>query len=397
MKGCVNMINFLESANKIKGDLIANRRFLHQVPEIGNDLPRTTNFVIKKLVEIGLEPKEICKGGVTATIGGKNRGKVFLLRADMDALPMQENSGLEFSSINNNAHTCGHDIHTAMLLGAAKILKQHEDKLEGTIKLMFQPSEENMEGALAMLKAGILENPKVDAAMALHVFPGDMHVGTMYWGMGPVLASSDQFRITVRGKGGHGAIPQNTVDPINVAAHIHIALQEILAREINPQEPVVVTIGSFNSGDAFNIIPETAVMTGSIRAFSKETREFSKKRLTEIATHTAHAFRAECSVEYIGGIAPTVNDEYLATELKDYISEIPMNLIPFPKQMGSEDFAVISENVPSVFFGIGAGGEEPQYHRGGSHNPKIIFNEDVLPLGAAVLSYSAYRWLKSNQ
>ncbi|WP_313413270.1 M20 family metallopeptidase [Sedimentibacter sp.] len=391
------MPNFLEHANKIKSELIADRRFLHMIPEIGNDLPQTTSFVMQKLAEIGLEPKEICKSGVTATIGGKNKGKVFLLRADMDALPMKEDSGLEFSSTNSYAHTCGHDIHTAMLLGAAKILKHYEDELKGTVKLMFQPSEENMEGASAMVKAGILENPKVDAAMALHVFPGDMHVGMMYWGAGPVLASSDLFRITVSGKGGHGAIPQNTVDPINAAAHVHIALQEILAREINPQEPVVITVGSFNSGNAFNIIPEAAVMTGSIRAFSKEVRELAKKRLTEIAVHTAQAFRAECRVEYISGIASTVNDEHLAIELKEYISEISNQLIPFPKQMGSEDFAVIADSVPSVFFGIGAGGNDPQYHSGSSHNPKVVFNEEVLSLGAAVLSCSAYRWLKNNQ
>ncbi|SHI81305.1 M20 metallopeptidase family protein [Lutispora thermophila] len=391
------MPNFLESANQIKEELISNRRFLHQIPEIGSDLPKTTDFVKKKLTEIGVEPKEICKSGVTATIGGKKGGKVFLLRADMDALPMIEDSGLEFSSSNGCAHACGHDIHTAMLLGAAKILKKYEGELEGTVKLMFQPGEEKLEGANAMLEAGILENPKVDAAMALHVFPGDLHVGMIYWGTGPILASSDLFRITVTGKGGHGAIPQDAVDPINVAAHIHIALQEVLAREINPQEPVVITIGSFNGGDAYNIIPETVVMKGSIRTFSEDVRDFVKKRLTEIADLTAKAYRAECRVEYVSGIAPTVNNEILALELRGYMSEIADQLIPFPKQMGSEDFALITQAVPSVFFGIGAGGEDPQYHKGGSHNPKVIFNEDVLPLGAALFSHCAYSWLKNHR
>lgn len=390
------MVNFLSDANLIKNELIDIRRYLHQNPEIGNDLPVTTQFVMEKLIEMGIEPREICKSGITANIGGKKEGKVFLLRADMDALQMTEDSGLEFSSSNNYAHTCGHDIHTAMLLGAAKILKQHEGELEGTVKLMFQPSEENLAGAAAMIEAGILENPRVDAAMALHVFPGNLHVGKMYWGSGPILASSDIFRITVTGKGGHGAIPQNSVDSINAAAHIYIALQEVIAREIDPQEPVVITIGSFNAGDVPNIIPEKAVMTGSIRAFSREVRSYAKKRLEEIASLTAQTFRSACNVEYTSCTCPTINNELLALELKGYINELGEEIIQFPRQMGSEDFAMISEAVPSVFFGIGAGGEEPEYHKGGSHNPRVIFNEDVLPQGAAVLSYSAYRWLKNH-
>lgn len=391
------MSYFLDDANEIKKVLITIRRHLHQIPELGDSLTQTKSFVMNTLKELGIEAEEICKGGIIASIGGKKGGKVFLLRADMDALPMLEDSGLEFSSKNGCAHTCGHDIHTSMLLGAARILKKYEDDLNGTIKLMFQPSEETMAGAAAMIKAGILENPKVDAAMALHVFPGKVHVGMMYWGTGSILASSDVFRITVSGKGGHGAIPHEAVDPINAAAHIHTSLQEILAREVDPQSPIVLSIGSFHAGDAPNIIPEKAVMTGSIRTFSSDVRTLAKKRLEEICISVAKAFRAECSVEYLGEIPPTTNDELLSLEVKKYIDDLGIEIIPFPRQMGSEDFSLITEKVPSIFLGIGAGGAELQYHRGGSHNPKVIFNEDVLPLGAAVLSYSAYCWLRNHQ
>ncbi|MTI53656.1 M20 metallopeptidase family protein [Geosporobacter ferrireducens] len=390
------MSNFLNAAHEMKEELIHYRRFLHQIPEVGDNLPQTTRFVMEKLTEMNIEPEEICKGGITAVIGGRKGGKVILLRADMDALPMIEESGLAFSATNGCAHTCGHDIHTAMLLGAAKLLKQYEEELDGTVKLMFQPGEENMAGAAAMLHSGVLQNPKVDAAMALHVFPGNMHVGMMYWGTGPILASSDVFRITVSGKGGHGAIPQNAIDPIHVAVHIYMALQEILTREVDPQEPIVLTIGTLHAGDAPNVIPETAVMTGSLRTFSKDVRVFVKTRLEEIAAGTAKTFRADCTVEYMGGLCPTVNDEALALEIRKYMNELGIQLLPFPRQMGSEDFALVAEAVPSVFLGIGAGGAEPYYHKGGSHNSKVIFNEDVLPLGAAALSYSAYHWLKNH-
>ena len=235
-------MNEYERALELKEETIANRRFFHENAENGPHLPETKAFVMKKLKEYGIEPVE-CGEGVTATIG--NGGKVILLRADMDALPMKEESGEPFSSKTGAAHACGHDFHAAMLLSAAKILKEEEAELKGTVKLMFQPAEETFQGSKNMLEHGILEEPKVDAALAYHVSPGRFPVGLyMYNDKNTMMYSVDGFKITIQGKGSHGAYPQVGVDPINIGVHIHLALQELIARECNPSHSCVLTIGN---------------------------------------------------------------------------------------------------------------------------------------------------------
>lgn len=388
---------FLEEARALREQLIVMRRALHRMPELGETLPKTAAYVLEQLAGMGISAERIGESGVTALIGGKRGGKVFLLRADMDALAMKEQSGLPFSAQGGCAHTCGHDLHTAALLGAAKLLKAHEQELEGTVKLMFQPSEENLKGAAAMLEAGILDNPPVDAGMAMHVFPGSMHAGTVAWRAGPALASSDSFCITVRGKGGHGAIPHNAVDPLGIAAHILIALQEINAREVNPQDPLVLTVCSLQAGEAHNAFPDTAVMQGSIRAFSNENRAHAKKRLVEICEGMSSLFRGSCTVEFIGGTPATLNEPALANELAGYLGEVTERLEELPCQMGSEDFAMVTQRIPAAFFGLGAGGAEELYHQGGSHNPKVIFNEEALVYGSACLANCAFSWLQSHK
>ena len=375
-------------------EVVANRRYLHEHPEITDELPNTVNFVIQKLKAMGYEPKEICKSGVVALVG-KDLSKTFLLRADMDALPMKEESGLPFASKNGYAHTCGHDLHTAMLLGAARILKEHEDELCGTVKLMFQPDEEALTGGIAMMEAGVLENPHVDAAAAIHVFPGDLHTGCIACSPGPVMASSDRFSITVKGHGAHGALPHESIGPITAACHIQISLQEIIAREVNAKEPIVITVGSFHAGDAPNIIPETAVLEGSIRAYSRETREYAKKRLEEIADLTAKKFRAKCTVIFTGGTSPTINDPGLSAELAGYLKDIA-KVIPFQGLMSSDDFSLVCDHVPAVYLALGAGGEEAIYHRGLAHHPTVIFNEDAMKYGVAALVCCAVEWLKNH-
>lgn len=375
-------------------ELAACRRTLHQTPELGMDLPNTVAHVCRELEKLGIQPQKLA-GGVTACIG-KPGGKVFLLRGDMDALEMPEESGLPFAAACGRAHTCGHDLHTTMLLGAARLLKAHEGELAGQVKLMFQPGEENLQGAAAMVKAGILQNPRVDAALALHVFPGDCHLGTVMWRQGPALASSDSFRITVTGKAGHGAIPQNAVDPLNIAAHILLALQEVNAREVDPQDPLVLTVCTVHAGQLHNAIPENAVLTGSIRAFSNHNRALARERLVQICQGMAELFRGSCRVEFLAGAASLHNQPDLAAELAGYTAEIAEQMTELPKQMGSEDFAEVTQEVPSVFMGIGAGGPEEIYHQGGSHNPKVVFNEGVLPLGAAVLAGCAANWLEKH-
>lgn len=383
-----------EEALAEKDALVSCRRTLHQMPELGMELPNTVAHVCKELDTLGIQPQKLA-GGVTACIG-RPGGKVFLLRGDMDALEMPEQSGLPFAAAGGYAHTCGHDIHTTMLLGAARLLKRHEAELPGQVKLMFQPGEESLQGAAAMVEAGILENPKVDAALALHVFPGVNHVGTVMWRQGPALASSDSFRITVTGKAGHGAIPQNAVDPINIAAHILLALQEVNARETDPQDPLVLTVCTLHAGQLHNSIPEAAVLTGSIRAFSNQNRAMAKERLVQICQGMAALFRGSCEVEFLAGTASLHNQPDLAAELADYTGQIANKMVELPRQMGSEDFAEVTQQVPSVFMGIGAGGPEEIYNRAGSHHPAIVFNEEALPLGAAVLAGCAGKWLEKH-
>lgn len=389
------MSKILEEANKIKGEIIDHRRHLHANPEVFDDLPNTTKYVREVLESYGYEVNEICKSGLVALAGDPSKGKTIMLRADMDALPMQELSNLPFSSTNNYAHTCGHDMHTSMLLGVAKILKERESELNGCVKLMFQPDEEGLTGAKKMLKAGLLENPKVDAAAAIHVMSG-MECGVVSYRTGSVMASQDRFQININGKGGHGAYPQDTIDPINVGVHIHLALQEIIARETAAQDPLVITVGMFKGGDVANIIPHTAVMEGTIRSLDPDVRTFAKRRLEEVSMNVAKTYRAEANTVWLAETPVNFNNEELTNELITYIQNEGITTVEMPQGMGSEDFAFVSEQVPSAYFALGAGGEDACYHQGGMHHPKVIFNEDCLPVGVSVFVSSAISWLNNN-
>ena len=289
------MHQFLAEAKALEEEIITNRRYLHEHPECGFELENTCRFVMEKLTEYGYEPQLICESGIVATLG--KPGKTILLRADMDALPMEEINDLPFRAKGNMAHTCGHDTHTAMLLGAAKILKQHEAELNGTVKLMFQPDEEGtsptgISGGDAMVSAGVLENPKVDAVMSQHITSGTMHIGELCVRKGPLLSSSDTFEITIEGVGTHGSQPHLGIDPIQVAVHIYQGIQNLIARELAPEEQTALTIGSMRAGDAANIIPNEAKLTGTLRATHEATRARFKTRIQEISECCAAAFRA---------------------------------------------------------------------------------------------------------
>ena len=394
------MENIMNQAKKIKDELISYRRELHSNPEVGPNLPRTKAYVMGKLREFGYEPVEICESGIVAVINGSKPGKTFLLRADMDALPMTEDTACDFKSTNGSMHSCGHDMHTAMLLGAAKLLKENQSEIEGTVKLVFQPDEEGFTGAKKMLAAGVLENPKVDAAMAMHVHSGTPS-NMVLCGLGTSIAGCNRFRIVVKGKGCHGAMPELGVDPINIAAHIYIALQEIISREISPTEPAVLTIGKFTAGDAANIIPEEAVMEGTIRSLNKELGELIFNRVKEIVEATATMFRGEGKLIELSSVPPLTNDNTLAKEVTSYIKELlgEKSVVLFEGGgMGSEDFASYSYEVPSVYLMLGAGikAENPLYGEP-MHNEKVVFNEDILVTGAAMHTYSALMWLKNNK
>lgn len=390
-------MEYLKRATEINPEVIANRRYLHQHPELAFDLDNTVRFVKEKLTEMGYAPADCGDHGVVALAGGRKPGKCILIRADMDALPMKEESGLEFSSLTDSAaHTCGHDTHTAMLLGAAKLLKEMEDEIPGTVKLMFQPAEEMGTGAENMLKAGVLENPHVDASFGIHIFAA-VPAGVLVYGNGPMLSSCDVFEITVKGKGGHGSMPNDTVDPIMVGAHILTALESINSREIAPDSFGVLTVGCFQSGSKFNIIPDTAFMTGTIRTFDSEVRAFIKKRLVELAEGTARAYRAEAVVSFPTQICAVITDKDVARIVGESVAAAvgaPRVIGNFKPIAGSEDFGYITSEVPSTFFGLG--GCPTDYPAYPQHSPNIRFNEDAFPVGVAAYVSGAIGWLQSQ-
>ncbi|MGN1416814.1 MAG: M20 family metallopeptidase [Oscillospiraceae bacterium] len=387
-------MDFYSEAKNLKDQLTENRRYFHKTAEVGLDMPLAQEYVMTKLAEYGLEPKK-CGHGVTALLG--QGSPVLLLRADMDALPMEEMSGESFACTGGHAHACGHDFHAAMLLSAAKLLKQSESRLKGTVKLMFQPAEETFEGSHDMIENGILGSPHVDAALAFHVAPGKMLPGLFMYNAGGVMMNSvDGFRIDIKGKGGHGAYPNLSVDPLNIAAHIYLALEELIAREANPERTCVLTVGQLHGGNAANIIPDSAFMEGTLRTNDKAEREKLVRRISETAKGVASVYGGTAELTVLSDVPPLVCDKAFTEEMAGYMNELGIAK-PFPdmKANASEDFAVIAEAVPSAFMYLSAGftDERGDYS---AHNPKVRFNEDVLPIGAAGLAHCAVRWLEEH-
>ncbi len=389
-------MDILNEAKEIKNEIIEYRRELHRYPEVGARLPKTKEFVKMRLCEMGYEPQEICESGIVATISGKLQGRCIMLRADMDALNIEEKTNLSFKSENQNMHACGHDMHTAMLLGTAKILARHKSDLCGTVKLVFQPDEEGFKGAKTMIEAGVLENPKPEAALALHVHSGTP-TGVVICGKGIVMSDCRIFRIVIRGKECHGAMPENGIDAINIAAHIFIALGEIQTREIDAKEPSVITIGKFQGGSAPNVITDNVVIEGTIRSFDNELSKKIFERIGEISKNIAAAFRGSAVISEVSSTPRLVNDEVLTEKISGFISQmLGSDKIVHINEggMGSEDFAAYSEKIPSTYLIIGAGAKEEKPEFGQPmHNEGVVFNEDVLPIGAAIYANSAMKWL----
>ena len=395
-------MNYLEESKQISNELKEIRRHIHSCPEAGKSLPVTKAFVMDKLNEYGYEPEEICESGIVAVLRGGQasaESKTILLRADMDALAIKEEAPVEFASRNGFMHACGHDMHTAMLLGAAKLLKTHEKELKGNVKFVFQPDEEGFPGAKKMLAAGVLENPKADVGMALHVNSGTPS-GMFLCGLGVCMAGCTLFKIKVKGTGCHGAMPETGVDPINIATHIYLSLQEIVAREIAPTSPVALTIGRFDGGKAPNIIPEEVVMEGTIRTMDRDLSDKIYNRIEEISKQTAELFRGYAEVTETASAPPLLNDKELVKEMAGYIKEItdPSKVYLFEQGgMGSEDFASYTYEIPCSYLLLGAGSphENPLFGRP-MHNDHVVFNEDIMPLGSAALATCAEDWLANN-
>ena len=401
----------LSEAEKISEIIIKERRTLHQIPGVEFDIGDTLAFVKKELEDMGYGPKPCGRAGLVALAGGKRPGKVFLLRADMDGLPIREEADLDFASKNGRMHACGHDMHTAMLLGAARLLKEHEEEIEGTIKLMFQPAEEVFEGSRDMIESGLLENPRVDAALMIHVMANmPFPAGTVVVSAPGVSApAADYFDIKVQGKGCHGSMPNTGVDPLTAAAHILISLQEIHARELAMGEKAVLTFGTMNAGTASNVIPDTVTMGGTLRTFDEESRSYIKNRMGEIAQAVAHAFRAEAEVIFGSGCPTLVNDKDMSLSCERYVKELlgpgkafsvtELNAMgggSSSKTAGSEDFAYVSQQVPSVMLALASGQPDKGYCYP-QHHPMVKFDESALPGGSAVYAYTALRWLEEHK
>lgn len=404
--------NILQEAAAYQEQLVQTRRYLHSHPETGFDLKNTTEYVRKELIAMGYEPVMCGKSGIIALAGKKKSGKIFLIRGDMDALPIKEESDVPFSSDNGKMHACGHDMHTTMMLGAARLLKSHEYEIEGTVKLMFQPAEEIFEGSDDMINAGVLNSPDVDAAMMIHVMAGlPIPAGTVISCDGGVSApAADYFYIDIQGKGCHGSMPNNGVDPVTIAAHIITGLSEINSRELGLSDNAVITIGTINAGNAANVIPDTAHMSGTIRTYDEETRSYIKQRVSDIASNIASAYRGSASVTYGSGCPCLLNNPDLATCSAKYLNELlgpsrtftatQLNAMSgggkASKSTGSEDFAYVSQKVPSIMFALAAGTPQDGYCYP-QHHPKVKFDEAILSEGSAVYAYTAMRWLEEHK
>lgn len=394
----------LREAKALQEEIKSHRLWLHTHAETGFDLTETKPYVKSALMKMGYTVQECGKAGLVTTVG-KPGGKVILLRADMDALPIAEEADVEFACQNGRMHACGHDMHTAMLLGAAKILKAHESELDGMVKLMFQPAEEIFEGSKDMIASGVLENPRPDAALMIHVAAGmPLPAGTVVVSAPGVSApAADYFTIRVHGKGCHGSAPQNGIDPLTAAAHILIALQEIHARELSASDEAVLTIGTFHAGEAGNVIPDTATMGGTIRTYDEKTRAYLKERITAIAKNVAEAFRASADVSFGSGCPTLVNDKGLSETVTGYLKNLLGANRAFTtaelsggkpaRGGGSEDFAYVSHEVPSLMLALAAG-EPSKGYVYPQHHPKVKFDESVLSTGAAVFVDCALQYLR---
>ena len=394
----------LREAKALQEEIKSHRLWLHTHAETGFDLTETKPYVKSALMKMGYTVQECGKAGLVTTVG-KPGGKVLLLRADMDALPIAEEADVDFACQNGRMHACGHDMHTAMLLGAAKLLKAHESELDGMVKLMFQSAEEIFEGSKDMIASGVLENPSPDAALMIHVAAGmPLPAGTVVVSAPGVSApAADYFTIRVHGKGCHGSAPQNGIDPLTAAAHILIALQEIHARELSASDEAVLTIGTFHAGEAGNVIPDTATMGGTIRTYDEKTRAYLKERITAIAKNVADAFRAGAEVSFGSGCPTLVNDKRLSETVTGYLKDLLGANRAFTtaelsggkpaRGGGSEDFAYVSHEVPSLMLALAAG-EPSKGYVYPQHHPKVKFDESVLSTGAAVFVDCAINYLR---
>lgn len=385
----------LEAARAMAPEIVADRRAIHQQPELAYQETRTAALVAERLQELGLVVRTgVGQTGVVGLLQGARPGRTVLLRADMDALPIEELSGAPYASQNLGVmHACGHDGHTAMLLGVARLLAERREAIPGTVKFMFQPAEEGGFGALRMIEAGLLDEPAVDAAFALHV-QGGYRTGQVGITSGAVTASSDRFTVVVNGRGGHASRPHEAVDPIVIAAQIVVALQTLVSREVPAGEPAVITVGSLEAGAAFNVIPDTARIRGTVRTYSEEVQAQIERRIGELAQGIARAMRGDAETDYRRGYPPLVNHVLGAEVVRRAIGDVlgPESVLADVAQMGGEDFSYVLQRVPGAMFRLGV--QHPSWNEPrNTHSSSFDLDEDALPIGTAVMAATALTYL----
>jgi len=374
-------------------DIRTCRRYIHRHPELSFFEKETAAFIQQKLTEYHIPfEANIAGNGIVAIIAGKNPSKkTIALRADIDALPITEANDVVYASSNKGVmHACGHDAHTASLLGAGRILNNLRDAFEGTVKLIFQPAEEKLPGgAKLMIEAGVLNNPNVDAIIAQHVFT-PFKVGTVAYCFGTAMASTDELYITIHGKGGHGAYPQDTIDPVMISAQLLVALQQVVSRTVSPFQPAVLSFGKVIADGATNVIPDKAYLEGTFRALDETVRADAHKKIVEIATHIAEAFGARAEVRIEKGYPVLHNDEALTRRSYDravaYLGQ--ENVIITTPRMGAEDFAYYSREIPACFYRLGTGNPEKGIVSN-IHTPTFDIDEDALKIGMGLMAWHA--------
>ena len=377
-----------EISKKNLPEMIRHRRSLHRIPEVALTEEKTAAYVANCLREMPLEVRTGIAGhGVVGFLDTGRSGANLLIRADMDALPITEKTGLPFASTHEGVmHACGHDAHMAMVLGAAKTLGDLSGGLSGTIRFIFQPAEEGPGGALPMIKAGVMDDPRVDYAVGCHVWP-DIPEGTVGVRDGVLMAAMDQFALTIIGKGGHGAMPHQCVDALEIGCQVVSALQRIASRQMNPLTPTVVTVGSFHAGTVFNVIPDTARMSGTTRTFDREIWDSWPQRLEKIISGICSAMGARYEFSFDKGFPPVINDAFMSDVVRRCAqATVGENQVLEPDpSMGGEDMAYYLERSQGCFFCLGTGRED-----GSSiHNARFDFNEDVLSTGVEIYCRTA--------
>jgi len=388
----------LATARSLAEELTGWRRHFHAQPELAYEEHETTRDIAAAVEGMGLTPVRRTPTGLWVDIAGTaGEGPTVLVRADIDGLPVQEATGLPFASRNTGRmHACGHDAHIAMALGVVRTLTAHRDRIRGTVRVLFQPAEEGGAGAVQMIDAGALDG--VSRAIGLHIFAlapqGPMGTGHVYLASGPIMAASDRFEIVVRGRGGHGSMPHIAVDTIPIAAQIVTAMQQVVARQLNPQRAAVLTVGTIRGGFAANVIAPEVQMSGTVRTFDPEVKATLRARLDVIVRQTAAAFGAEATLDYKDGYPVVVNDEATVAVMRRAVDDILGEgaVVALDPIMGSEDFSYIGERVPSAYLHMGAANPDA-FAPAANHDPHFTIDEAALPIGTAILADTALRLL----